>query len=185
MMPPRIRWPCLREGPCSGGGRKAPDREALLTILRREASIPRSSRGWPEAMDVPEVRRASRHRRRRRGAQERRARSDQAARGYEALLTAHAVPIFQQLASALGSRVTGSRSHACGSVRLASDSRGEASRARATPPPIRPSSWASRGRGRRMVTSERPVREGAPLATITDDDVLSFLLSEIAPFVER
>lgn len=43
----------------------------------------------------------------------------------------------------------------------------------------------SRGRGRRMIATERPLREGAAVAELTEDDVLEFLLSEIAPFVER
>ena len=43
----------------------------------------------------------------------------------------------------------------------------------------------SRGRGRRQVSSERPVREGVAVADLTDADVLDFVLAEIGPFVER
>jgi len=43
----------------------------------------------------------------------------------------------------------------------------------------------SRGRGRRMITSERPLRTGAAVADLTEDDVLQFLVAEIAPFVTR
>ena len=44
---------------------------------------------------------------------------------------------------------------------------------------------ASRGRGRRNVSSERPLRRGTAVADLTADDVLGFLLEEIVPFVER
>jgi hypothetical protein len=43
----------------------------------------------------------------------------------------------------------------------------------------------TRGRGRRMVASERPLREGAGVADLTEEDVLQFLLAEIVPFVAR
>ena len=43
----------------------------------------------------------------------------------------------------------------------------------------------TRGRGRRMVSSERAVGGGAPVADLTEEDVLAFLLEEIVPFVER
>jgi hypothetical protein len=43
----------------------------------------------------------------------------------------------------------------------------------------------SRGRGRRMIRSERALQEGAQIAQITEEDVLSFLLEEISPFIER
>jgi hypothetical protein len=43
----------------------------------------------------------------------------------------------------------------------------------------------SRGRGRRMISSERPVRDRAAIADLTDEDVLSFLLHEITLFVDR
>ena len=125
----------------------------------------------------------------RRAAQERRGRSDQAARDYEAMLTAYAIPIFHQFASALVAE--GHRFKVftpAGSVRLASESRGDdfielALDATSDPPVV--VGRTSRGRGSRMITSERPVRDGAPVGTITDEDVLAFLLSEIAPFVER
>jgi hypothetical protein len=142
-------------------------------------------------MEVSEVRRRLRAaiEGARRAAQERRGRSDQAEREYEAMLTAHAVPMFHQVAAALAAE--GHRFKVftpAGSVRLASDSRGDdfielALDASADPPVV--IGRTSRGRGSRLVTSERPVREGAPVGTITDEDVLAFLLSEIAPFVER
>jgi hypothetical protein len=43
----------------------------------------------------------------------------------------------------------------------------------------------SRGRGRRQVTSDRPIKEQADIPDITDEDVLNLLVEEIQPFVER
>jgi hypothetical protein len=41
------------------------------------------------------------------------------------------------------------------------------------------------GRGRRTVTRERPVREGVSPDALTDDDVVSFVLTEILTLIER
>ena len=41
----------------------------------------------------------------------------------------------------------------------------------------------SRGRGRRMISSERPVRERTAIAELNQEDVAAFLLAEIVPFV--
>jgi hypothetical protein len=43
----------------------------------------------------------------------------------------------------------------------------------------------SRGRGSRSISTERPVRAGTAPADLTDEDVLTFLVEEIVPFVER
>ena len=43
----------------------------------------------------------------------------------------------------------------------------------------------SRGRGRRSFVTERPIRPGTGTADLTAEDVLEFLVEEIAPFVER
>ena len=42
----------------------------------------------------------------------------------------------------------------------------------------------SRTRGRRVMESERPIAD-KPVGELTEDDVLEFVLKEIAPFVER
>ena len=44
---------------------------------------------------------------------------------------------------------------------------------------------ASRSRGRRVVESERPIRAGAAVRDLTEDDVLGFVLKELEPLVER
>jgi hypothetical protein len=43
----------------------------------------------------------------------------------------------------------------------------------------------TRGRGRRMITSERAVGSGAPVGDLTEEDVLAFLLEEIVELIER
>ncbi len=142
-------------------------------------------------MDVPEVRR------RLRGAiagaraqsQERRERTDAAARDYEAFLTERAVPLFHTFANALVAE--GFRFKVftpAGSVRLASESGGEdfielGLDTTADPPQV--VGRTSRGRGRRQVASERPIRDGADVASLTEDDVMNFLVEEILPFVTK
>ena len=43
----------------------------------------------------------------------------------------------------------------------------------------------SRGRGRRVTTTERPLGDGAAIAALGADDVVAFLAEAIVPFVER
>jgi hypothetical protein len=125
----------------------------------------------------------------RKAAQERRSRTDQAARDYEAFLRDRAVPVFHTFASALAAE--GYRFKVftpADSVRLASESAGDDFIELSLDPLSDPPAVvgrSSRGRGRRTVTSERPVRDGAAVGELTDDDVLSFLIAEIPPFVER
>jgi hypothetical protein len=124
----------------------------------------------------------------RRAIQERRVRADEASKEFEAFLDRIAVPLCKQLASALKAEgysfVTFSPS---GAVRLASerspedyieltlDTQGDA------PLVI---GHTRRGRGRRIIETERPLRH-CPVREITEDDVLTFLLKELEPFVER
>ena len=125
----------------------------------------------------------------RRDAAARRARSDEAARAYEQFLGQVATPIFQQMASAL----SGEGHHfnvatPSGSVRLTSANSPEdyievALDTTEDPPEV--VGRTSRGRGRRMITSERPVRDRTAVAELNEEDVLAFLLAEITPFVSR
>lgn len=140
-------------------------------------------------MDVSEVRRRLRGaiEQARREAVERRQRADEAAKQYEQFLEQHAVPMFHVFAAALTGE--GRRFKVftpAGSVRLASESSGEdfiELALDATQDPPRVLGRTSRGRGRRMITAERPL--DTPISSLTDDDVLSFLVAEIVPFVER
>ena len=43
----------------------------------------------------------------------------------------------------------------------------------------------TRGRGRRMISSERAVRDGVPVANLTEEDVLTFLLRKSSRLVEN
>jgi transcription elongation GreA/GreB family factor len=143
------------------------------------------------SIDIAEVRRRVRGAidTARRQAQERRARSDQAARDYEAFLSERAVPVFQAFRSALvaeGMRFTVATP--ASTVRLVAEGSSEDYLEivldTTADPPIA-LGRVSRGRGRRLVTRERPVAEHASIGQLTDEDVLAFLVSEIGPFVER
>ncbi len=142
-------------------------------------------------MEISDVRRGLRQRieQARRATVERRARADTAARVYEAFLTDVATPVFQMFANALrvesypfklftpagGLRLMSERS-SDDFIELALDT--------TTDPPV-VLARVNRGRGSRLVTSERPIRPDAAIDAITDQDVLQFLLNEIEPFVER
>lgn len=44
---------------------------------------------------------------------------------------------------------------------------------------------STRGRGRRMISSERVAIEGGAIAQLTQEAVVGFLLEELIPFIER
>lgn len=142
-------------------------------------------------MEVSEVRRRLRTavEEARAAAVERRARTDAAARDYEAFLEQRAVPVFHQMAAALtGEGHLFKVFTPAGSVRLASERSHEefielTLDDTSDPPAV--VGRTSRGRGRRMVSSERPVAPHVPVASLTEEHVLAFLLREIAPFIER
>ncbi len=119
---------------------------------------------------------------------ERRARADRAARDYEQWLDRTAIPVFRQVANVLRSQgypftvfTPG------GGVRLASDRSGddfvELSLDTAGDEP-QVLGHTSRTRGRHIVESERVVGGGDP-ASLTEEEVLAFLLNALEPFVER
>jgi hypothetical protein len=142
-------------------------------------------------MDVPEVRRRVRAaiEQARRDAAGRRERSDAAARAYDVFLAARAVPAFTTIAAALVAE--GHRFKVftpAGSVRLASerspDDYVELTLDASEDPPI-VLGRSSLGRGRRAVTKERPLRESTAPDALTDDDVVSFVVTEIVALIER
>jgi hypothetical protein len=140
-------------------------------------------------MEVSEVRRRLRAamERARQDAQARRERSDATARAFDEFLSARAVPILQVLAAALVAE--GHRFKVftpAGSVRLASERASDdyielSLDATQDPPAV--VGTISRGRGRGQVTAERPLRPGAAVSDLSEDDVLDFVLSEIAPIL--
>ncbi len=125
----------------------------------------------------------------RRTAVERRARAEAAARAYEEFLSQVATPVFRMFASALNAE--GYRFAVftpVGGLRLMSERSPEDFielflDAESDPPAV--AGRTNRGRGRRVVTAERPVREDTAVEQLTDEDLVEFLLAEIAAFIER
>jgi hypothetical protein len=140
-------------------------------------------------MDVSEVRRRLKMAidRAKRADAARRAAADAAGREYESFLDTVATPVFRMFASALtGDGLPFHVFTPAGTIRLASDKSGEdyielALDTSRMPPEV--IGRASRGRGRRMITTERPVAEGKTVSELTEEDVLGYLLSEIDRFV--
>jgi hypothetical protein len=122
----------------------------------------------------------------RRRAAERRTRMDEGAKAYETFLNHHATPVFRQVANVLRSEgYPFSVFTPGGSVRLASERAPEdyielAFDATGDEPMV--VGHTKRGRGRRIVESERAVGEPT---TLNEQDVLAYVLNELEPFVER
>jgi hypothetical protein len=124
----------------------------------------------------------------RRNAAERRTRNDRAAREYDALLAQTAVPVFKQVANVLraeGYTFTVSTPGGTAGVRMTSDRSPEdyielsLETSGDTPVVV---GHTARSRGRRIIESEQTI--GAP-GTLTENDVLSFVLKALEPLVER
>ena len=121
-----------------------------------------------------------------RQAADRRGRSDQASRDFDVFLQKIAVPLFRQVANALkADGYAFTVFTPSGSVRLMSDRAAEdyieISLDTADDPP-RVMGHISRNRGRRVIDAERAI--GAP-ETLTEEDLLEFLLKELEAFVDR
>jgi hypothetical protein len=125
----------------------------------------------------------------RRNAIAHRERSEAAARHYDAFLTSIAVPVVQQFATVLSGEghqfIVATPADA---VRLSSASSPQdyieiALDTSEDPPEV--VGRTSRGRGRRMIASERPVRERTAVDELNEEDVIAFLLTEIVPFISR
>ncbi len=142
-------------------------------------------------MEISEVRRRLRAaiEKARRESAERRARTDVAARDYDTFLSQHASPVFHQFAAAL--KAEGHQFNVftpASSIRLAADRSPEEFIElflddSSDPPAV--VGRTTRGRGRKTVSSERTLKDGASIADLTDEDVLAFLLEEITRLVER
>ena len=119
-------------------------------------------------------------------AADRRGRSDQASRDFEVFLQKVAVPLFRQVANALkADGYAFTVFTPTGSVRLMSDRTAEdyiELTLDASDDPPRVMGQISRTRGRRVIDAERAI--GAP-DTLTEDQLLDFLLKELEAFVER
>lgn len=119
-------------------------------------------------------------------AADRRTRHDEAAREYETFLARTAIPVFKQVSNVLRAEaIPFTVFTPGGSVRLMSDRSTEdyielALDTSGDEPLV--SGHTGRSRGRRVVESEESL---GPPATLTEDDVLSFVLKALAPLVER
>jgi hypothetical protein len=142
-------------------------------------------------MEVSEVRRRLRAaiEKARETAAERRTRSDQAARDYETFLTERAVPVFHQFAAALtGEGHPFKVFTPAGAVRLASDRSPEEFIELSLDTTVDPPEVLARishGRGRRALTSERPVAGRTQIAFLSEEHVLDLLLEEAPAFLQR
>ena len=142
-------------------------------------------------MEVSEIRRQVRAaiESARREARERRVRTDRAALEFQDFLRERAVPVFQTVAAALVAEGYRFKIFTpADSVRLASETSStdfiEFSLDTAADPPV-VIGRISRGRGSRLVDRERPVKEGTPIPDLSDEDVLAFVMTEIAGLLER
>jgi hypothetical protein len=123
-----------------------------------------------------------------RAAQERRTRTDEAAQAFPVWLEKVAVPVLRQIAGALKAAGYPFAVHTpSGAVRLASE-RAVDDFIELSLDPQGDDVWVvgrtRRARGRRVLESERPVRR-CPVEDLTEEDVLTFVLKELEPFVER
>jgi hypothetical protein len=141
-------------------------------------------------MEISEVKRRLRDtvERARRAAAERREHADLANREFPAFLETVAVPIFKQAAAVLkAERYLFTVFTPGGSVRLMSDRSAddfiELILDTSGPAPL-VIGRTSRGRGHRILESERPIATG-PVRDLTEEQVLTFLAEELEPFVER
>ena len=155
--------------------------------------MPRSPNASPDvpAMEVSDIRRriSATIEPARRRPPEGRARTDRAALEYQDFLRDRAVPLFQTVGAALVAE--GYRFKVftpADSVRLAAESSGSdfielSLDASLDPPGVL--GRTSRGRGSRLVSTERPIKENTGIADLSEEDVLAFLMEEITGLVER
>ena len=125
----------------------------------------------------------------RRDASTRRAAAIEVERDYDTFLESYAVPVFRHLASAL--RAEGQlfqMSTPAGSVRLSSerskDDYVEVVLDTSASAPVA-MGRASFALGMRLTMLEEPLRAGAAVRDLTDEDVLAFALRALRPFLER
>ena len=125
----------------------------------------------------------------RKDAQGRRQRVAETGRAYDTFLMEVATPVARMLVTALKAEGYGFTVNTPGGgLRLVPD-RGRdnfidlALDASVDPPEV--TARISYERGSRTITNERPLKPGAPPQSITDEDVLAFLLEALTPWLER
>lgn len=119
----------------------------------------------------------------------RRARTDAAGLAYARFLEEHATPVFRSMANILKSEglpfdvITPS-----GGVRLVPERTREDGielSLDGTVDPPRATVTTVRSRGSRTMRDERALKDGVPIDTLTDDDVVAALLDALVPWLER
>jgi hypothetical protein len=142
-------------------------------------------------MEISDVRRRLRQtlESAKRAGAEQKVRADAANRAYDGFLSRTATPVFQMFAGAL--RAEGYLFQVftpADTLRLmserSSDDFIELMLDSSNDPPV-VMARINRGRGSHLLRSERPVREGAAVEQLSEEDVLGLLLAEIGPFVQR
>lgn len=139
--------------------------------------------------EVADVRRRFRQRiqEARRQAEARRVEGDRAARDYEMFLRDTATPAFFTVASVLTAEGYPFKVYTpANSLRLSStNSRDDYFELELDTEPSPPvvMGRVNRNRGGRLVTIERPIRPGAAVSELTQEDVVEFVLSEFDRFV--
>lgn len=123
----------------------------------------------------------------RRDAAARRERADAARRAFDTFLEGTAVPVFRLVANALrGEGLPFEVMTPSEAVRLAPDrSRDEGITLEldATADPPTPTLSVTKGRGSRTIRTERPVKAGAAIEEISEEDLLALLLDELRPWM--
>jgi hypothetical protein len=120
---------------------------------------------------------------------ERRARTDEASRAYDQLLESTFVPAFHMVVNALtgeGHRftaITPGRAVRMSPERSAEDFIELSLDTERDRPAVVIRS--SRGRGRRVIMTERILREDLPIAELAQEDIIAALIEELVPFLER
>jgi hypothetical protein len=123
----------------------------------------------------------------RRDQAERRGRVAEATRAYEAFLDQTLVPAFRTFANVLKAEgLSFEVMSPAGGVRLQSERNREdaidvALDTAADPP--QPLVTITRTRGSRVTQSDRRIKDGTPIAHLTEDDVIEMLLEELRPWL--
>lgn len=118
---------------------------------------------------------------------ERRTRVAEATRAYDAFLESAAIPVFRMFANVL--KAEGLHFEVmtpAGGVRLQSErNRDDAIEMEldTTADPPQPLVTVTRVRGSRVVQSDRSIQSSAPLAQLTEHDVIEMLIEELRPWL--
>lgn len=117
----------------------------------------------------------------------RRERASAASRDYEEFLETRAVPAFRLMANILRAEgIPFEVMTPSGGVRLVSDrNRDDAIELEldTTLDPPQPLLSVVQSRGSRVLRTERPVKEGAPISSISEDDVIDLLIDQLKPWL--